>query len=324
METNLEKKIISIAKKVLTDESEAIKSLINTIDKDFESCVESILQSTGKLVITGIGKSAIIGQKIVATMNSTGQQAVFMHASDALHGDLGIINPEDHVLIISKSGDTPEIKVLVPLIHRTGNVLIAMVSNTSSFLATQSRFVLNAHVEKEACPLNLAPTTSTTAALAMGDALAVCLLEARNFTKRDFAKFHPGGSLGKKLYLKVKDIYPNNAVPFVRKETGIMDVIIEMTSKRLGATSVLDENDELIGIITDGDLRRMLNNSSDFSGLTAADVMNTSPKTIEASEYAVNALTMMQDKSITQLVVTEHKKLLGFVHLHDLLKEGLI
>ncbi len=324
METNLEKKIISIAKKVLSDESEAIKSLINTIDQEFESCVNSILGSDGKLVVSGIGKSALIGQKIVATMNSTGQKAVFMHPTDALHGDLGIIAPEDHVLIISKSGDTPELKVLVPLIHRTGNVLIALVSNTGSFLARQAKFVLNAHVEKEACPLNLAPTTSTTAALAVGDALAICLLEARNFSKRDFARYHPGGSLGKRLYLKVRDIFPNNALPMVTEQTGVREVILEMTSKRLGATAVSNEKGELSGIITDGDLRRMLNTNAAFAGLTALDIMTPSPRTIPPDEYAVNALMVMQEKSITQLIVTEGKIALGFVHLHDLLKEGLI
>jgi arabinose-5-phosphate isomerase len=322
--TKLEKKIIEIAKKVLFDESEAIKSLINTIDEQFESIVELILASSGKLVITGIGKSAIIGQKIVATLNSTGQMAVFMHATDALHGDLGIINNNDIVLFISKSGNTPEIKILMPLLKRIGIPIIALVSDQNSFLALNSNKILNAHVNKEACPLNLAPTTSTTAALAMGDALAVCLLEARSFSKGDFAKFHPGGSLGKKLYLKIEDIYPNNLLPIVDSKTSLQEVIFEISSKRLGATAVVANDNELVGIVTDGDLRRMLNNHPNFLDLKAEDIMTTNPKTIESQEYAVNGLLMMQQLNITQLIVCENKKPIGFVHLHDLLKEGLI
>lgn len=259
-------------------------------------------------------------------MNSTGTPAIFMHAADAIHGDLGMIQENDIVLCISKSGDTPEIKVLVPLLKRYRNQLIAMVSNVDSYLAKNADFVLNAHIEREACPLNLAPTTSTTVALALGDALAMCLLEARDFTSRDFAKYHPGGSLGKKLYLKVRDIYPNNAMPKVLKDADIQTVIIEMTSKRLGATAVVGDNDELLGIVTDGDLRRMLNRVADqkgFSTLQAKDIMNATPKVVSPEEYAASALAIMQEKSITQLVVVEDKRLLGFVHLHDLLKEGL-
>ncbi|CAH0996005.1 Arabinose 5-phosphate isomerase KdsD [Emticicia aquatica] len=323
MNTKLEKKIQSVAKKVLQDEAEAILSLKSYIDEHFESCVNAILNSKGRLIITGIGKSAIIGQKIVATMNSTGTPAIFMHAADAIHGDLGMIQDDDIVLCISKSGDTPEIKVLVPLLKRFGNQLIAMVSNVSSYLAKNSDYILNAHVEREACPLNLAPTTSTTAALALGDALAMCLLEVRDFSSRDFAKYHPGGSLGKKLYLKVRDIFPHNAVPKVLENADIQTVILEMTSKRLGATSVVNEKNELMGIITDGDLRRMLNNQKDFSTLQAKDIMNATPKVISPEEYAANALAIMQRQSITQLVVMEDKVALGFVHLHDLLKEGL-
>lgn len=328
MKTKLEKKIQSVAKKVLQDEAEAILSLNNYIDEHFEACVNAILISEGRLIITGIGKSAIIGQKIVATLNSTGTPAVFMHAADAIHGDLGMIQKDDIVLCISKSGDTPEIKILVPLLKRYGNQLIAMVSNINSYLAKNADFVLNAHVEREACPLNLAPTTSTTAALALGDAVAMCLLEVRDFTSRDFAKYHPGGSLGKKLYLKVRDIFPHNDLPKVLESADIQTVILEMTSKRLGATSVVNENDELMGIITDGDLRRMLKrvsvyNQKDFSVLQAKDIMNASPKVVLPDEYAANALAIMQEKSITQLVVVEDKKALGFVHLHDLLKEGL-
>lgn len=324
VETKIEKKIIEIAKKVLTDESEAIKSLINTIDIGFEQIVYAILASKGKVVLTGIGKSAIIAQKITATLNSTGQKAVFMHATDALHGDLGIIDDEDIIIFLSKSGNTPEIKVLMPLLKRLGNKIIALVSNLGSFLAINADFVINAHVESEACPLNLAPTTSTTVALALGDALAISLLEARDFSKNEFAKYHPGGSLGKKLYLRVSDIFPNNALPIVDEHTGIQNVILEMTTKRLGSTAVINKNKELIGIITDGDLRRMLNNKVDFSTLIAKDIMGNSPKTIEPDEFAVNALIKMQDLNITQLVVSDGKNVLGFIHLHDLLKEGLI
>lgn len=319
-----EKNIIELAKKVLQDEANAILNIQQFINPDFVDCANAILHSSGRLVVTGIGKSAIIGQKIVATMNSTGTPALFMHAADAIHGDLGMIQTNDIVLCISKSGDTPEIKVLVPLLKRTGNQLIAMVSNTKSYLAKQADFVLNAHVEREACPLNLAPTTSTTVALALGDALAMCLLEMREFTSKDFGKYHPGGSLGKKLYLKVKDIYPNHAIPKVIETANIQSVILEMTSKRLGCTAVVNESDELLGIITDGDLRRMLNRFNDFTNLTAKEIMTVNPKTVSDDDYAVYALELMQSKNITQLVVAEGKKLLGFVHLHDLLKEGLV
>ncbi|MCF8326007.1 MAG: KpsF/GutQ family sugar-phosphate isomerase, partial [Leadbetterella sp.] len=289
METKIEKKIIEIAKKVLTDESEAIKSLISTIDDKFEQIIYAILASKGKIVLTGIGKSAIIAQKISATLNSTGQKAVFMHATDAMHGDLGIINEEDIIIFLSKSGNTPEIKVLMPLLKRLGNKIIALVSNVGSYLANNSDFIINAHVESEACPLNLAPTTSTTVALALGDALAICLLEARGFSKKDFAKHHPGGSLGKKLYLRVSDIYPNNALPKVLDSSDIHSVILEMTTKRLGSTAVVNHNNDLGGIITDGDLRRMLNNTDDFSSLRAKDIMGISPKIIHPDEFAVNA-----------------------------------
>ncbi|WP_435356709.1 KpsF/GutQ family sugar-phosphate isomerase [Emticicia sp. SJ17W-69] len=324
MNTKLEKKIQSVAKKVLQDEAEAILSLKNYIDEQFEACVDAILVCEGRLVVTGIGKSAIIAQKIVATLNSTGTPAIFMHAADAIHGDLGMIQKDDIILCISKSGDTPEIKILVPLLKRYGNRLIAMVSNIHSYLAKNADFVLNAHVEQEACPLNLAPTTSTTAALALGDALAMCLLEGRDFTSQDFAQYHPGGSLGKKLYLKVRDIFPQNAVPRVAKDADIQTVILEMTSKRLGATAVVNDENELLGIITDGDLRRMLNKQQDFSILQAKDIMNSSPKAIEADEYAANALALMQGKSITQLVVIDNNKVEGFIHMHDLLREGLV
>jgi arabinose-5-phosphate isomerase len=325
----LEKNLQSIAKKVLQEEADAILSLKNHIDHTFEACVSAILDCRGRLIFTGIGKSAIIAQKIVATMNSTGQATLFMHAADAIHGDLGMIQADDIICCISKSGDTAEIKILVPLLKRSGNKLIAMVSNTKSYLAKNADFILNAHVEKEACPLNLSPTTSTTAALALGDALAMCLLEARDFTSKDFAKNHPGGSLGKKLYLKVKDIYPQHTVPKLLQNADIQAVILEMTSKRLGATAIVNEQDELLGIITDGDLRRMLKRATassfnGFSKITAGEIMTISPKSISPDEYAANALAIMQEKNITQLVVVEGKKLLGFIHLHDLLREGLI
>lgn len=324
METKVEKNIIDTAKKVLADESEAIKSLISTIGSEFEEVVNLILNSRGKVVLSGIGKSAIIAQKISATLNSTGQKAVFMHATDAVHGDLGIIDDEDVIVILSKSGNTPELKVLIPLIRRLPNKLVGMVSDLDSFLARNSDYVLNAHVDREACPMNLAPTTSTTVFLALGDALAVCLLEARGFTKRDFAKYHPGGSLGKKLYLKVSDIYPNNEVPIVKEEAGMEEVILEMTSKRLGTTAVINEEGHLTGIITDGDLRRKLREKVDVFSLKALDLMSRNPKVIRKDDFAVNALNLMQELSITQLVVAENQKVLGFVHLHDLLREGLV
>lgn len=324
METKVEKKIIETAKKVLSDESEAIKSLINTIDKSFANVVQEILEAKGKVVLSGIGKSGIIAQKISATLNSTGQQAVFMHATDAVHGDLGIIDDNDVIIILSKSGNTAELKVLVPLIKRLPNTLVAMVSDLDSYLAKNSDFVLNAHVDQEACPMNLAPTTSTTVSLALGDALAVCLLEARGFTNRDFAKYHPGGSLGKKLYLKVSDIYPNNEVPVVFESATMEEVIMEISSKRLGTTAVVNNEKLLAGVITDGDLRRKLREKIDIFALTAKDLMSTSPKTISKNEYAVNALNKMQELSITQLVVEDNGEVLGFVHLHDLLKEGLV
>jgi arabinose-5-phosphate isomerase len=322
---NLINNIALTAKKVLLAEAEAIARLANFIDEGFEKCVEAILNIKGRVVVTGIGKSANIATKIVATLNSTGTPAIFMHAADAIHGDLGMIQPDDFVICISKSGNTPEIKVLVPLLKRKGSQLAALVSSTDSYLAQSAHFILNANVEREACPHNLAPTTSTTAALALGDALAVSLLEARGFSSTDFAHLHPGGSLGKRLYLKVSDIYPQNQMPVVNANASVKEVIIEISSKRLGATAVVtDGTKELIGIITDGDLRRMLNNFEDTSNLTARDIMTPSPLTVTPDQYAAEALAIMQDKSITQLIVTKYSNFEGFVHLHDLLKEGLI
>lgn len=321
---NIIKNIKQIAKEVLINEARAVENLANFIDNDFEACVREILQSRGRVVVTGIGKSAIIANKIVATMNSTGTPALFMHAADAIHGDLGMIQEEDIVICISKSGNTPEIKVLVPLLKRRGSKLVALVSNKNSYLAEQADFVLNATIAEEACPNNLAPTTSTTAHLAMGDALAVCLLELRNFTSEDFAKFHPGGSLGKQLYLKVEDVFTNNQLPLVGANTPLRDVILEISSKRVGATAVVDENKSLLGIITDGDLRRMLQKESNIASIKATDIMTRTPKTIDKSEFAVKALQMMQENNITQLVVKDGAQVAGFIHLHDLLKEGIV
>ncbi|MFD2516163.1 SIS domain-containing protein [Pontibacter locisalis] len=322
---NLINNIALTAKKVLLAEAESIARLADFIDEGFENCVEAILNIQGRVVVTGIGKSANIATKIVATLNSTGTPAIFMHAADAIHGDLGMIQPDDFVICISKSGNTPEIKVLVPLLKRKGSKLAAMVSSTDSYLAQSADYILNANVEREACPHNLAPTTSTTAALALGDALAVSLLEARGFSSSDFARLHPGGSLGKRLYLKVSDIYPQNQMPNVNANASLKEIIIEISSKRLGATAVVkDGTKELIGIITDGDLRRMLNKYENTEKLVASDIMTPSPLTVEPDQYAAEALAIMQDKSITQLIVTNSGNFEGFVHLHDLLKEGLI
>jgi arabinose-5-phosphate isomerase len=321
----VQKNIKTIARNVLLIESDAIKKLTDYIDDDFEQCVRIILESKGRVIITGIGKSASIAGKIVATLNSTGTPAIFLHAADAIHGDIGMICKEDVVIAISKSGNTPEIKVLVPLLKQIGSQLIALVGNTQSYLAESADFILNATVEKEACPNNLAPTTSTTAALALGDALAVCLLESRNFTSEDFAKLHPGGALGKRLYLRVGDIYPMNECPTVKESANIQEIILEMTSKRLGATAVVDKEGRVVGIITDGDLRRMLKNFSDTQHLKANEIMSPNPKSIEPEEYAMNAMTLMREKNITQLIVVDkNKKILGFVHIHDLIKEGLV
>lgn len=320
----LSKNIQSTAKKVLSQEAEAILRVSDGIDSEFEACVEHLLASQGRIVFTGIGKSAIIAQKIVATMNSTGTPALFMHAADAIHGDLGMIQTGDSVICISKSGDTPEIKVLVPLIKRTGVSLIAMVSNKQSYLGQQADFILHALAEQEADLMNLAPTTSTTVALALGDALAVCLLECKGFTANDFAKYHPGGALGKRMYLKVSDIYPQHDFPVIAPDASIQEAIHEISSKRLGATAVVNEENQLIGIITDGDVRRMLEKKSNWSEIQLEAMMNRTPKTIEADSFATEALAIMQSLNITQLVVMENKKAVGFVHLHDLLKEGIV
>ncbi|MDF2157362.1 KpsF/GutQ family sugar-phosphate isomerase [Algoriphagus sp. CAU 1675] len=321
---NLAKNIRNTATRVLQNEAEAILNLVTYLDADFEACVGQILESKGRVVITGIGKSAIIANKIVATLNSTGTPALFMHAADAIHGDLGMIQKEDVVICISKSGNTPEIKVLVPLLKKLGSVLVALVSNTKSYLAEQADFVLNATIGEEACPNNLAPTTSTTAHLAMGDALAVCLLEARGFTPEDFAKYHPGGSLGKQLYLRVSDLLSVDQLPKVKADSGLAEVILEISGKRLGATAVVDEKDCLLGIITDGDLRRMLQKSLNIQSLKASDIMTPNPKTISKDEYAIRALNLMRNYNITQLVAMDGEKIAGFVHIHELMKEGIV
>lgn len=315
--------IRKLAVRTLEIEARSVAQLTQHIDDQFVACVETILKSKGRVVVTGIGKSAIVAQKIVATLNSTGTPSIFMHAADAIHGDLGIIQRHDVIICISKSGDTPEIKVLLPLLRTWGNVLISMVGNTDSYLARQADFVLNTYVAKEACPNNLAPTSSSTAQMAMGDALAICLLEERGFTSKDFAKYHPGGSLGKKLYLKVKDIFPGNAKPTVSPNTDIKDVILEISSNRLGATAVLEKG-KLVGVITDGDLRRMLIDRKSIEGVKARDVMNANPKQVARETLAVDALNLMKQHNISQLLVTDKGKFAGFVHLHDLVKEGIL
>lgn len=315
--------IINIAKKTITTERDAITHLLTLVDEDFANAVNCIIASKGRVVISGIGKSAIIASKIVATLNSTGTPAIFMHAADAIHGDLGTVQENDVVVCISKSGNTPEIKMLIPLLKRGKNKLIAMTGNPDSFLAKQADFLLNTFVEKEACPNGLAPTTSTTAQLVMGDALAIVLLELKGFSSSDFAKYHPGGSLGKKLYLRVADITKNNQIPQVHLDTEVKQVIVEISKKMLGVTAVLD-NDKIVGVVTDGDIRRMLNKHDNIKGLTAADIMSSHPKTIENDTLAIKALELMQQKGISQLLATEHGKYIGIIHLHNLINEGIL
>jgi arabinose-5-phosphate isomerase len=318
--------IKSVATRTIIQEAEAVASLKPMINDDFEKAVRAIYETKGRLVVSGIGKSAIIAQKIVATLNSTGTPAIFLHAADAIHGDLGIIQQDDVVLIISKSGESPEIKVLVPLVRNFGNTLIAMVGNIDAYLAKQADLVLNTTVSQEACPNNLAPTSSTTAQLVMGDALAVVLMELKGFGSDDFARFHPGGTLGKKLYLHVSDLYVNNECPKVLSTASLKQVIVEISKKRLGATAVVDTNDQLLGVITDGDLRRMLEKSItlQLDEIKAAEIMTKHPKTVDADALAVEALDLLRQYDITQLVVTAGSTYLGFIHLHDLVREGLI
>lgn len=316
--------ILETARQTLKIESKAITALESGINADFVEVVKYIFYSKGRVVITGIGKSAIIAQKIVATLNSTGTPALFMHASDAIHGDLGMIREKDAVICISKSGQTSEIKVLVPLIKNLGNLLIAMVANTSSFLGKQAKYILHTPIKKEADPNNLAPTASTIAQMALGDALATALLALRGFSAHDFAQFHPGGALGKQLYLKVRDLYQSNERPVVALESSLHDTILEMTSKRLGCTVVLDNKNKINGFITDGDLRRMLEKQTDISHLKARDIMTENPRTISQDTLAIKAFELMRNHSITQIIVTEQDEYLGIVHIHDLIKEGFI
>lgn len=315
--------IKTLAIRTLEIESQAIARLKKKIDEQFVACVELLFNSKGRIIVTGIGKSAIIGQKIVSTLNSTGSPSIFMHAADAIHGDLGIIQKNDVLLCISKSGDTAEIKVLVPLIKNWGNKLIGMVGNRNSYLAKHADLILDTTVSEEACPNNLAPTSSTAAQMAMGDALAVCLLDLRGFSAKDFAMYHPGGSLGKKLYLKVKDIYPNNNAPVVSPTDDIKKVIVEISSKRLGAAAVVSKG-KILGIITDGDLRRMLLTKKSLEGILAKNIMNLKPKSTDKETMAVDALNLMKEHNISQLIIAEKGKYLGMIHLHDLIREGII
>jgi len=319
----LEEKILSIAKETISIEAKAISNLENLLTTEFAEAVQFIYNSKGRVIITGIGKSAIIASKIVATLNSTGTPSIFMHAADAIHGDLGSILEDDVVVCISKSGNTPEIKVLVPLIKNFKNKIIAITGNPDSFLGKEADYVLNTYVEKEACPNNLAPTTSTTAQLVMGDALAICLLNLREFSSKDFAKYHPGGALGKKLYLRVSDITSQNLRPQVSPEANVREVIVEISEKMLGVAVVID-NEKVIGIITDGDIRRMLRDHENFTHLKAKDIMSPGPKTIRQDAMAVDALDMLEQYKITQLIAEQGGKYAGVVHIHNLIREGIL
>ena len=315
--------IKQIAIKTLRSEAEAVSNLAGFVDEDFLDAIQMIYQGSGRVIVTGIGKSAIIGEKIVATFNSTGTPAIFMHAADAVHGDLGIIQKNDVIICLSKSGNTPEIKVLIPYLKLMGNKLIGFVGNRDSYLARQADYIIETTVKKEACPNNLAPTSSTTAQLAMGDAMAVALLEMRSFSSDDFAMYHPGGALGKKLFLKVSDLYLNNEKPQVQPGTSIPDTIIEISTKRLGATAVMDKG-RLIGVITDGDLRRMMQSGKPLDQLTAQDIMTRNPKKVSPDTLVAHALDLMRSNNITQLPVVDEDEYLGVIHLHDILKEGIL
>lgn len=306
-------------------QADSIAALESFINEDFTKVVELIHQSKGRVVITGIGKSAIIAQKISATMNSTGTPALFMHAADAIHGDLGMIQPEDICIIISKSGESPEIKALVPLIRNFGNIIVALSGNREGYLAREAHYLLDATVQKEACPNNLAPTTSTTAQMVLGDALAMCLLHLKGFTAQDFARFHPGGSLGKRMYLTVDDLMRNNEKPFVSPSAGLKELIIEISGKRLGATAVVNEQNQLMGIITDGDLRRMIEADTPIQGIRAKDIMTANPKSVYPEMLAAEALQLLRNFNISQLPVVDSKNVyVGMIHLHDIIREGLI
>lgn len=316
--------IVQTALNTIEIESLAVKGLASFIDSSFEAIIQTIHQSKGRLIISGIGKSAIVAQKIVATLNSTGTPSLFMHAADAIHGDLGMITEHDVVLIISKSGESPEIKVLVPLIKNFGNKLIGMVGNMNSFLSIHADFVLNTSITKEACPNNLAPTSSTTAQMVMGDVLAVCLMELNGFNNKDFARFHPGGNLGKRLYLRVEDIAANNEMPSVLASATLKEVIVEITEKRLGVTAVINDQHLLKGIITDGDLRRMLEKTTDISTICAQDILSPNPITVSPDALAVEALEILRSNDISQLIVANNGTYAGIIHLHDLIREGIV
>jgi arabinose-5-phosphate isomerase len=317
------KKILDLAKETIITESQAILKLADLLTDDLAESIRLIYESKGRLIVTGIGKSAIIAQKIVATLNSTGTPSQFLHASEAVHGDLGMVQKDDVVICISKSGNSPEIKILVPILNRFGNPLIAITGNLSSFLAKNAQFVLDTTVEKEACPINLAPTNSTTAQLVMGDCIAVCLMEMRNFKSEDFAKYHPGGALGKKLLLRVMDMLDDSRKPVVNAGASVQSVIFEISEKRLGVTAVL-EDEKIIGIITDGDIRRMLSKTETITGIQARDIMTPNPKMIKSTDMVVDALNIMEDFSITQLIVADGLTYKGVIHLHDILKEGIV
>lgn len=321
----MNKSLSDTAIRTITLEAESVAGLTKFINEDFEKTVETIFNSKGRLVISGVGKSAIIAQKIVATLNSTGTPSLFMHAGDAIHGDLGMIGKDDVVMLLSKSGESPEIKMLIPLIKNFGNTLIAMCGNSRSFLVRNSNYFLNTTVNKEACPNNLAPTSSTTAQLVMGDALAVCLMEKAGFNGVDFARYHPGGNLGKRLYLRVKDLYQYNSKPAVSPSAGLKEIIVQITKSRLGATAVISEDGKIAGIITDGDLRRMLEKSDRLENIKAENILTTHPKTISADDLAVNALEVLRSNDISQLIViNKNENYLGMLHLHDLVKEGIV
>lgn len=316
--------IQALAQLTIETEAAAVIGLKAFINNDFEKIIQAIHEAKGRLIVSGIGKSAIVAQKIVATLNSTGTPSLFMHAADAIHGDLGMITSDDIVMLISKSGESPEIKVLIPLINNFGNLLIGMVGNTESFLAKQANLVLNTTVEKEACPNNLAPTSSTTAQMVMGDVLAVCLMKLNQFNNKDFAKFHPGGNLGKRLYLRVADLAAANEQPWVLPSATLKQVIVEITKNRMGVTAVVDENQQLIGIITDGDLRRMLEKTSDISTICASDILSTNPITVQPEALAVEALELLKKHDISQLIVAENGIYKGIIHIHDLIREGIV
>lgn len=322
-ERNLNSSIIQYGKQTIYEEINEVSKLADYIDDAFVSVVQLVLSSKGRVIMSGIGKSAIIGQKIVATLNSTGTPAVFMHAADAIHGDLGIIQKDDIVFVISKSGNTPEIKALVPLVKQFGNPLIAIVGNTQSVLALSANYILNVTVSKEACPHNLAPTTSTTAQLLMGDALAVTLLKCRNFSSQDFSKYHPGGTLGKQLYLTIGELAAQNEKPAVDENAPIKEVIFEISKKRMGATAVVNHQ-QVIGMITDGDIRRMIEQTTQLADISAKDIMSLTPVTVDKNELAVSVVAVLREKKISQIIVLDQGEYYGMVHIHDFNKEGLL